>query len=286
MPDTSRHTVTTTDGARLAAYVREPVDPSSAGSDEPTVVLAHGWALSHASWDKVMALLPGSLRVVAYDQRGHGDSTFSKGRRRPQGESVRRLGSDLAAVIEQMVPAEAPLVLGGHSMGGMTVMAFAGSHPAYFEHRVRRVLLASTAISGLGGSKVPGAAVAMGLLAHLPGRLGRAATESGQRTLYGENPSPADLAASRRLVAATPLRTLGSFYGALMSHDETAAAPTLAHVPVTVVSGDRDRLTSKRLGRAIAEAIGGARFELVEGAGHMTPYEVPELLADVLRGGA
>ncbi|MDQ2849562.1 MAG: alpha/beta hydrolase [Allobranchiibius sp.] len=274
-------TVTTTDGARLAAYIREPAGASSA----TTVVLSHGWTLAHQSWDQVARLLPDEIRVVTYDQRGHGTSTFSGGADRPQRESVRRLGSDLAEVISSCVPDDSPLVLGGHSMGGMSVMAFAGAHPYYFADRVQRVLLASTAISNLNGVKVRGAKTAMRILAHTPGRLGRAVTPKNQATLYGEHPDPALLEASRAVTSRTSLRAFGSFYGALMMHDETAAAATLAKVPVVVVVGTRDRLTSTRLGTVLAEAIPGAELRVVEGVGHMTPYEVPQLLATILRGG-
>nr|WP_279538917.1 alpha/beta hydrolase [Allobranchiibius sp. GilTou38] len=277
----AHRTVTTADGARLAAYVREPVDPEAT-----TVVLSHGWTLAHQSWDLVAERLPGDLRVVTYDQRGHGHSTFGRGSKRPKDESVRRLGSDLDAVIDQCVPAGSPLILGGHSMGGMSVMAYAGAHPGAFDGRVQRVLLTSTALSGLTGAGVRGEAVAMQLLACTPGRMGRLVTLKGQRTLYGKDPDPALLESSRALTARTSMRAFGAFHGALMQHDETAAAATLAKVPVTVVVGTRDRLTSKRLGTALASEIPGARLEVLDGIGHMTPYEVPDLLAGLLVGTA
>lgn len=279
-PNFAHHTVITTDGTRLAVYVREPVG----SAPTTTVVLAHGWTLIHQSWDQVAALLPDSLRIVTYDQRGHGRSTFQAGGKRPKGESVRRLGSDMAAVIAECAPDDSSLVLGGHSMGGMTVMAYAGAHPESFDGRVQRVLLTSTAISELNGAKVRGVNTAMKALAHTPGRLGKLSTVNGQRTLYGESPDPQLLEASRSHTSRTSLRAFGAFYGALMEHDETATGATLAKVPVTVVVGTRDRLTSKRLGTALAQAIPGADLRVVDGVGHMTPYEVPELLASILLG--
>lgn len=278
----THHTVITQDGARIAAYVRDPEDPATA----TTVVLSHGWTLAHQSWDLVAALLPDTVRVVTYDQRGHGRSTFEAGGKRPRNESVRRLGSDLARVIDECVPYESPLVLGGHSMGGMSVMAFAGAYPEVFGKRLQRVLLASTAISGLTGAKVRGVDVAMRALGHMPGRLGRLVTTRNQSTLYGDQPDPTRLEASRALTAQTSLRAFGAFYGALMQHDEAASAATLAKMPVTVVVGTRDRLTSQRLGTALAEAIPGADLRVLDGIGHMTPYEVPDLLATILLGGA
>ena len=113
-------TVAAPDGARL--QVQEW--PATGPGDGPTVVLAHGWTLTRASWLPVVEQLVGrGLRVVTYDQRGHGGS----GPLRDQ-PSVRSLGDDLAAVLDVVAPA-GPVVLGGHSMGGMTVMAYAGLHP-------------------------------------------------------------------------------------------------------------------------------------------------------------
>jgi pimeloyl-ACP methyl ester carboxylesterase len=49
-----------------------------------------------------------------------------------------------------------------------------------------------------------------------------------------------------------------------------------------VVVGTRDLLTPPRLGRGIAAAVPGARLVEVPGAGHMLPYEEPDLLADII----
>ena len=116
----ARHlTVSAAHEARLAVQVHEGVlehDPSL-----PTVVMAHGWTLTHAAWRPVLEelLTHRAVRVVTYDQRGHGDSTMG----RPPKATVRLLGDDLAEVIAATVPGDSPLVLVGHSMGGMTIMA-------------------------------------------------------------------------------------------------------------------------------------------------------------------
>ena len=66
---TRRLTVLADDGARLAVWVHEPV--SAPRETTPTLVLAHGWALSHESWTPVLPLLldAAPVRVVTYDQR-------------------------------------------------------------------------------------------------------------------------------------------------------------------------------------------------------------------------
>ena len=115
--------VRTDDGALLHATI-------DGDEDAPvTVVLAHGWTLAQAAWDDVADLLlpragAGELRLVRYDQRGHGRSTWGEAE-----VTIDQLGDDLAAVLDQLAP-EGPVVLGGHSMGGMTIMCLAPGRAA------------------------------------------------------------------------------------------------------------------------------------------------------------
>jgi pimeloyl-ACP methyl ester carboxylesterase len=289
-----RVTVLADDGARLAVWVHEPL---AARSPCATVVLAHGWALSHRSWDRVVPLVQegAPVRVVTYDQRGHGESTLRGPRprgphrgqrlgqrlgRRLAPPSVRALGDDLASVIQAVCP-DGPLVLGGHSMGGMTVMAYSGTHPADVRARVRGVALVSTSAGDLRGMGRPGEVALMRTIAHLPGlRPGRAVTIEGQRRLlFGPNARPTDVAATRQMVASTPLATIGRYYTALTRHDEAAALATLATVPTRVLVGDHDRLTPVSHARRLAELVPHAELEVLPGAGHMLGFEAPDAVA-------
>ncbi|GAA1878817.1 alpha/beta fold hydrolase [Lapillicoccus jejuensis] len=287
-------TVLADDGALLAVQVHDPAD----GPDDEvtTLVLAHGWTLSHRTWDPVVAGLAGrpGLRVVTWDQRGHGRSTLARGRRRPRGVSVRRLAADLRTVVDATAP-EGPLVLAGHSMGGMTVMALAGRDPGLVTRRVRGVALVATSAGGLAEGTRPAQRWGARLAAHAPAvPLGRTITLQGQRALlFGEHADPGAVAATRDQVAATRLASFGGFYGALMAHDEVASLAVLADVPVTVLVGTRDRLTPERHARALVAALPHARLEVLDGAGHMLPYEatgevtaaIADLLVPVSSGG-
>ena len=129
-PGTQR-TVTAPDGARLAIFEHPATNGAAQG---PTLVLAHGWTLTHESWLPVIERLQQTLpvRVVTYDQRGHGRSSAGAPR-----HPIHGLGEDLHRIIEALAP-EGPLVLAGHSMGGMTIMAYAAEHdlpvnPLYFD---------------------------------------------------------------------------------------------------------------------------------------------------------
>ncbi len=278
------------DGARLAVWVDEP--EASAGAPA-TVLLVHGWTLAAAAWDRTVAALAQQrpdVRVVRYDQRGHGSSLArghapspapaAAGRLRPAPASVRRLGDDLVQVVAA-VATDGPLVLAGHSMGGMAVLAAVGAHPQLLaEHRCA-VLLCSTSAGGLAAAGRPLAPL-MAALAALPEavRVPRAPRVLTQRTSYGPGVDPALVRETLRAIGPVSGRSTGEWFAALMAHDETAALPALAAAgsPVGVLVGDADRLTPPEHAEALARALPGAELRVVPGAGHMLFVERPDVV--------
>ena len=258
-----------------------------------TVVLVHGFCLAMESWHfqrNALAERPGT-RVVAYDQRGHGRS----GTPRQASCTIEQLGRDLQEVLGAVVP-RGPVVLVGHSMGGMTVMALARQRPDLFDSRVVAVGLLSTAADGLALGRIglnAGNPVVAGLrrISRLrPSllKLGRAPLDAlvspVVRVLsYGDRHlSPAVAAMSERMIAATTVRTIADFLPALSGHDEHAALPVLAGRPVLVLCGSGDRLTPLRHARVIADEIGRADFVVAPGAGHLVQLEQPTLVNSAL----
>jgi pimeloyl-ACP methyl ester carboxylesterase len=241
----------------------------------PTVVLAHCWTGSRAVWAPVAArLVERGRRVVLYDHRGHGASTLG-----PAEPTVARLGADLAAVLETLDVRDA--VLAGHSLGGMTAMAFTIDHPALAAERLRAQVLVATGagqvVAGPIGAfytRLTGDRWAERLLA---GPAGPALV----RIAVGREPRLAHLRATRDDFVAMPAADRLAFLRAMSAMDLSSG---LAHVtvPTTVVVGRRDLLTPPGLGRAIARAVPGARLVEVPDGGHMLPLEAPDLLADLI----
>jgi pimeloyl-ACP methyl ester carboxylesterase len=270
-----RAVVVTDDGAQLVAEVHGPQDAAA------SVVLAHGWTLTRGSWREVLALLRErrpDVRVVCYDQRDHGASRPAPGRGRA---SLARLGEDLAQVVQALAPT-GPLVLGGHSMGGMTVLALAGRRPELVDERVCGVLLTNTAAGDLGGGRaLP--LLMRALAAAPPGlRVPRVPAAAARRFGYGSQ-AARDVVARTRVGAPAPTaRSVGTWFAALMDHDEHESLRHLSGVAVTVLAGDSDRLTPPRHAAAMALALPDARLEVVPGTGHMLPVERAELVADRL----
>ena len=285
---TSAHTAGTTEstlsvpaphGATLAAT--EFLPAATPDEDAPTVVLAHGWTLARASWEPVVRELLShrAVRVVTYDQRGHGRSTWGSVR----SQSIKALADDLAAVVDAVAPT-GPLVLGGHSMGGMTVLAYAGRHPSVVRDRVRGVALVSTTATIEGRPEVRGEALAMAVAARVPLlRMGMFVPRSVLRNLnFGENPDRAHVRSTVRTIAGTSLATTGRYFASIRDHDETEALAELADVPTHVLVGTQDRLTPVRWARSLHDGIPGSRLTVLPGKGHMLTHEATDTVADAL----
>lgn len=278
MPDgpLGRITVTTPDGAELRVWEHPAHDAPHPAL--PTVVLAHGWTLTHRSWVPVVGRLQDvrPVRVVLYDQRGHGASTLGRGP-----ASIRGLAHDLAAVIDALVP-HGRIVIGGHSMGGMAVMAYAGTHAEQLRARVGGVALVATSSGDLGKPLPSLTEIALRIASRGPripaGLAARAGTP--RDLLFGDTPHPADVKAVRDQIAGTHIPTFGKFYTAFNDHDETEALAHLDGIPTTVLVGERDRLTSVRHSRRIAELAPHSDLRVLSGRGHMLAYEAtPEVVS-------
>jgi non-heme chloroperoxidase len=269
LPNGEERIVHTDDGASIGCTLAGP-------ADGPVVVLGHGWLCARSMWTPVAArLVVGGHRVVLYDQRGHGTSTSGT-----EAPTVARLGDDLDTVLTTLDVRDAVLV--GHSMGGFAAMAFACDHAEALRERIRGLLLLSTAGYGVGWGRLD--PLAMWLTrskvlerAMLRPRLGLRLV----RGAFGRRPRPEDLAATRDLLIATPRDTrIDCFAGfGQMDHREGLVAVEL---PTVVMVGRRDTLIPAKLAARTAELIPGARFEVVERAGHMLPFERPDRIAEVI----
>ncbi len=276
-PPPGSRTVTTDDGVPL--HVEVDGDPKA----PLTVVLSHGFTARLAEWDIQRAALRSRARLVLWDQRGHGRSGWTK----LTSATIDRTGRDLGQVLDAIVP-EGPVVLAGHSMGGMSVMALARQRPDLVGTRVVGVFLLATSSGGLVETGILARAVKLVRRLHLlplylwllqalaptlerhrrrGTRIGRYYT---RRYLFGrDDANRKDVRTVQELLEETPLPVTMAFYATLIDHDEHAALPVLGRVPVTVVAATHDRLTPLPHGRRLAEEIGAsAELVVVDGAGH------------------
>jgi pimeloyl-ACP methyl ester carboxylesterase len=279
-----RTTVTSADGTKL--HVRT-VGPD----DAPTVVLAHGWTCSTDYWTPQLRTLCDEARLVTYDQRGHGRSEAGPG----HAFSADHLADDLEAVLDATVADGGRAVLVGHSMGAMSILAWAHRHADSVRDRAAAALLASTGVTDLvtesllvrlpSGWRRARSLVGRAFLT-APGALGRAnpITHRGVRyTALSPSASPAQVAFCEQIILGCPPRVRSGWGGVLHSLDLRHAVASLT-VPTTVVVGDADRLTPPVHARRLAAAL--PRLErLVElpGVGHMSTVEAAPIVDDQIR---
>lgn len=289
--------VVTTDGVELAVTVSGPADADVA------VVLVHGWCLSSEIFHRQRHGLA-DQRVITYDTRGHGRSGKA-----PKGSTtVEQLAEDLRAVLDQ-VCGDVPVVLVGHSMGGMTIMALAEREPSLFatmpeaaeaagpgRGAVAGVVFVNTAAGELNriarGLPKRLARFAQAALpweftrrhnAHLrrgDGQVRRRLTDAliARRILFGTGAVPEDVRLGRTLISTTHPGVVEGFFTDLLRHNRHQALQRLSGVPVRILAGGADRLTPVGHSHRIARALPHARLSILPGAGHMIPLERPEEL--------
>jgi pimeloyl-ACP methyl ester carboxylesterase len=271
-----------------------------------TVVFVHGYTLSMASWAFQRRTLAAELatanghrpdaRLVFYDQRGHGSS----GRGRPERSTIEQLARDLATVLETRVP-RGPVVLVGHSMGGMTIMGLAALRPELFGSKVVAAALMSTSSGNLAdlsfglpelltrvrAAVFPVAAWTMRRRPAFAERTRRLAadlvsTVTRSLSFASADVDPALAHYVDAMIAGTPVDVIAEFYPALAGLDATGSLEPLRRVPTLVLTGDQDKMIPKEHSELIVERLPDSEFVVVPEAGHMVLLEKPDQVSSAL----
>jgi pimeloyl-ACP methyl ester carboxylesterase len=267
----------TSDGTALHVVDEGPVDAGV------TVVLVHAWTLDHTSWDRVASTLSRTVRVLRFDHRGHGGSAPA-----PFGTAtIAQLADDLAELISDRVPG-GPIVLAGHSIGGMTMMALAERNPDLVASRVTGAAFVATSSGGLDaltlGLPGPLARVVMRGERAVNAKLARVEhrallakprlAEPGLRwLLFGRRPRREDVASAAEQVARVHPASMVGFRASLSDHSRRTALAAFRSVPTVVLAGGADRLTPVGHSRLIARELPSSELVIYPGAGHMLPLE-------------
>lgn len=273
-------TVLADDGVRLAVQ-------EFGRSDAPvTAVFVHGHCLRTDSWSFLREYLAGcwgeDVRMVFYDHRGHGAS----GAAPAETYTIHQLGRDLDAVIEAVVP-NGPIVLVGHSMGGMTALAYAGQNPHTIGSRIVGMALISTAASGL-------AELGLGRLLHSPWVSAfqtavRRAPRAVQRSKWlshklcaalvraagyrNRTVDPRMVALAAAMINDTSVVTMSSFLKSFIGFDESGSLSALAAIPSLILCGSADTMTPFAHSAAMASRLPASELVSIYGAGHSVILE-------------
>ncbi|WP_455352588.1 alpha/beta fold hydrolase [Streptomyces sp. SYSU K217416] len=265
-----------------------------------TVVFSHGYCLSQDSWHFQRAALRGVVRTVHWDQRSHGRSARGAAQADGVPITIDQLGRDLKTVLDAAAP-DGPLVLVGHSMGGMTLMALAAHYPDLMRERVVGVALVGTSSGKLGEVNyglpvagvnavrrvLPGVLKALGSQVDLVERGRRATADlfAGMIKRYSFGSKDVDPAVARfaeRLIEGTPIDVVAEFYPAFQEHDKAEALTVFAGIPTLILAGDKDLVTPSGHSEAIADLLPDAELVIVPDGGHLVMLEHPEAVTDRL----
>ncbi len=277
-----QQTVTTPDGVDLHVEVHGPDDAAA------SVVLLHGYVQSSRLWSgQVRDLVQArpDLRVVVYDHRGHGASAATA----REHAHLERLAADLVLVLDAVAPT-GPVVLAGHSMGGMTMMALAEERPDLFGRpedggRVVGAAFVATSAGGLD-------AVTYGLPAPVAGVVKKVLPRAYEKAVRDEArgrkrpstvlerllvlPRDADPAHVREVLdvqAACTAETMAAFLPAFSRHERVTALAALREIPSVVLAGERDLLCPLPHSLAIAAALPRSELVVYPGVGHMVQIQ-------------
>jgi pimeloyl-ACP methyl ester carboxylesterase len=292
-------TIATDDDLQLYVEVVDPVDGVDldfglTGEAEPTLVFVHGFCLDMGTFrfQRTELARRGEYRMVFYDQPGHGRSG-----RKSHGEyTLEELAHALGSVLAEAVP-DGPVVLIGHSMGGMTIMALAEEYPDLFGDRIRGVVLISTSAGKLDEvnfgmpdfvSRVsrPLMPVVIGggkLTSGVVDRVRRASTNLASMLTrrYGfgsQPPSPELVSYVEEMNSRTSTEVVARYLRTIYTHARYPALEALKRVPALVICGEDDKLTPLEHSKEICRILPDASFVAVPGAGHVALLERPDIV--------
>lgn len=230
------------------------------------LVLVHSLAMDRAFWDNLIPSLPETTSIIAYDCRGHGTSG------KPSGSyDIETFGDDVAAVLDAAGWETA--VVAGASMGGSVALAFAQRH----QSRARGLALIDT--TAWYGENAPAAwatradkAATEGLGALIDFQVTRWFTDS----FRAANPKMVQDCVDALLVNDIPAysavcRMLGAM--------DLRAGLSALTIPVSIVVGEEDYATPVAMAEAMQQRIPGATLTVAKNARHLTPVEIPDLIA-------
>jgi pimeloyl-ACP methyl ester carboxylesterase len=236
------------------------------------LVLIHGYPFDHTMWYGVIAALGSGVRVYAPDLRGFGGTDGVAWSSKP---SLDVMADDIAAMLDANQCGKA--VIAGMSMGGYVALAFAKRHRA----KVAGLgLISSQAAADSDEARAARKAMIAKVKANGP----RVAAEALLPKLFGDanakNPVFQEFAITGAEQAG--VEGITAALEAMAARPDRTESLKDLEVPILIVHGLEDKLIPVENARALAQMLGPNSFAPVRGAGHATPIEAPDAVAQAL----
>lgn len=236
--------------------------------DAPALVFNNSLGSDFRIWQDIVPAFADRFRVVLYDKRGHGLSDAP-----PAPYTMDDHTDDLFALLDCLEIDRAALV--GLSVGGMIAQRAAIRSP----RRVSALVLCCTAAK-IGTPQN----WAERIVAVEQGGIEPIAESILQRWFtpaFHENRRD-EVSGWRNMLVRTPSHGYTATCAAIRDADLTQDAQKIA-APTLCVAGDQDGSTPPDLVRGTASLVPGARFELIDGCGHIPCVEKPAVLAQLIQ---
>lgn len=247
----------------------------------PPIIFTHGWGMDSTFWSYIRQDLADRFHLVFWDLPGLGRSTTGRE------VSLSAFAADLATLIE--VTGRRPVVLVGHSIGGMIIQTLVKERPdlhgriagvvllnTTYTNPLRTMILSRLALALQKPLLEPAMRLAIWLqplvwLLNWQSYLG-GSTHLALRLGFGRYVTRSQLEHVTRLAVRNPPAVQARGDLAMLRWDATGALGRL-RAPVLVVGGDLDIVTKLEANRLIAEGAPGAELRVVEGVNHLGPLE-------------
>lgn len=250
---------------------REPLIDGllKSGDQGPVVILVHGVGGAARYWAPQLDALSDRWRLFAWDIPGYGSSppldrmTFAS--------LSRRLLEVIVSILGDHAGNGGKVTLVGHSLGGMIAQDFAASHPELID---RLVLSGTSPAFGR-----PDGDWQKQFLAQRLGPLDRGRTMTDLAAslvegLVGDDPDPAGVDLAVSCMGAVSPRVYRQSMECLVTFDRREALARIA-APTLLIAGEKDANAPAEMMRKMAAKIGGSRFAVIGGAGHLASVERP-----------
>jgi pimeloyl-ACP methyl ester carboxylesterase len=244
---------------------------------EASILFLHGGALQARTWDAVCMFLRDTYRCVALDLRGHGESDWSSSR----DYDLSAHAGDVSRFITKL--GLGPVVLVGHSLGGLAGMTLAGQESPGVAGLILVDIAPTTNDRATGRVRD-----------FITSRRGFASADELLDHVLQFNPNRrTDLLAGSlsHNIRRLPDGTLSWKYDPAhfaSPRDESWEAQLWASVrrascPILLVRGGRSSVVSDRVAEQLVTTARNARSSSIEGAGHTVQGDAPRLLAQMIR---
>ncbi len=240
-------------------------DAAGTGTGTP-VVLLHGFPFNRSLWRDQATELSATHRIITPDLRGFGATPADDG---AEPATMEQMATDVAALLDRLELKR--VILGGLSMGGYVALAFYRLYP----RRVRALILADTrAQADTDEARRNRETLAQRTLAE--------GMQPIADTMVHKMVAPATLTEQpevmkhlRAMIMSTPpAGAAAALRGMALRRDQTRLLTNII-APTLIIVGSEDAITPPADAQLMRREIGGARLEVLAGAGHCSNLERP-----------